>query len=69
MVPYIVGTLTDFKLKPMVQFLEYMLEIDPDGSKVRDKFEDSTDKMNSYYLNCWKQILFQKEANEAKNSK
>jgi hypothetical protein len=69
MVPYIVGTLTDFKFKPMVQFVDYMLEIDPEGENVRNKFDDNSDKMKMHYLECWKQILFQKESNELKNDK
>jgi len=63
MVPYIVGTLTDFKFKQMVSFVDYMLDIDPCGEDVRNKHDDNTDKMKTHYLQCWKAIVFQKDAN------
>ena len=58
MIPYIVGTFTDFKFKQMVTFVDYMLDVDPRGEQVRIEMDDSTDKMKHYYLENWKSIIF-----------
>ena len=58
-VPYIVGSITNFKFEKMQNFGDYMLSIDPDASQVKassKKKLKSGDK-HAIYCESWQKVL------------
>ena len=57
--PYVVGSMTNYKLEKMNPFGDYMLSIDPDATQVRQMHGDRITSVDTHVIYCeqWQKVL------------
>jgi len=57
-VPYIVGTMTEYFIREMDNWADFMLRIDPKADQIKKRFYDVDTAIETYYKEHWKENVF-----------